>query len=1611
MSYFLTPWNNNFDDIYASGNIITEQYFVGNGAFLTGATFTPPAVSSSDIRGNIIGSYANVSNIIANVGGNIANVRFTMDGNITTGAYIQAGFFVGDGSGLTGITSTPAAISTTDVRGNIIGSYANVSNIIANVGGNIGNVRFTMDGNITTGAYIQAGFFVGDGSGLTGITSTPAAISTTDVRGNIIGSYANVSNIISNVGGNIGNVVFLGGNVAVSGQINVLGNVVSSFMIGDNRGNIIGSYANVSNIISNVGGNIGNVVFLGGNVAASGQINVLGNVVSSFMIGDNRGNIIGSYANVSNIISNVGGNIGNVVFLGGNVAVSGQINVLGNVVSSFMIGDNRGNIIGSYANVSNIIANVGGNIANVRFTMDGNITTGAYIQAGFFVGDGSGLTGITSTPAAIASIDVRGNIIGSYANVSNIIANVGGNIANVRFTMDGNITTGAYINAGFFVGDGSGLTGITSTPAAIASIDVRGNIIGSYANVSNIIANVGGNIANVRFTMDGNITTGAYIQAGFFVGDGSGLTGITSTPAAISTTDVRGNIIGSYANVSNIIANVGGNIGNVVFLGGNVAVSGQINVLGNVVSSFMIGDNRGNIIGSYANVSNIISNVGGNIGNVVFLGGNVAVSGQINVLGNVVSSFMIGDNRGNIIGSYANVSNIIANVGGNISNVRFLGGNVAVSGQINVLGNVVSSFMIGDNRGNIIGSYANVSNIIANVGGNIGNVRFLGGNVAVSGQINVLGNVVSSFMIGDNRGNIIGSYANVSNIIANVGGNIGNVRFTMDGNITTGAYINAGFFVGDGSQLTGVISTLPAIASTDVRGNIIGSYANVSNIIANVGGNIANVRFTMDGNITTGAYIQAGFFVGDGSGLTGVTSTLPAISTTDVRGNIIGSYANVSNIISNVGGNIGNVVFLGGNVAVSGQINVLGNVVSSFMIGDNRGNIIGSYANVSNIISNVGGNIANVVFLGGNVAVSGQINVLGNVVSSFMIGDNRGNIIGSYANVSNIISNVGGNIGNVMFLGGNVAVSGQINVLGNVVSSFMIGDNRGNIIGSYANVSNVFANVSINVFDNVGTLPTTANLFNSVSTSAVVPNGWKHMSCVTRGNTVFQLTGDGSVASNVSSNVNLMNLYSTNVGYQSVMLQILTNRAQNPNYSFIECDNSDGATIVAPFSVNGQGNIDSTSSISVLDGTTGAIRWRAANTGTMRANVSLNTFNLMNLHATGASFSSDIVSLQTTRTASSLFNFINCSTNDGATPVLTVDGVGNVTANGALTVDTAGSYGAAPLANNINSVSTSGTTSGHGHISCVTRGNAVFRVDVGGTITANVPQVREAANLYVTAAAYTSTVLSLQALRGSSTAFNFIRCAANDGDDPQFTVNGAGSVKSINTNTGSPDVMNVTSLNTNFRGVLFKGYIAAGGYTGQQFISCVNGTSGNVFRVRGDGQIYASSNVISTNADYAEFFEWEDGNPMSEDRRCKTVTLVDDGKIRIARPEDDPLEIFGIVSAHPTIIGDAAWNEWSGKYIRNKFGDKTILNPEYDPTAGYIPREDRKEWDPIGLVGKLRVLPDQKVNPSWRFLRTITSDDGITHEYLLTSGVNSNVMAELTSLKSELATIKAHLGI
>lgn len=55
----------------------------------------------------------------------------------------------------------------------------------------------------------------------------------------------------------------------------------------------------------------------------------------------------------------------------------------------------------------------------------------------------------------------------------------------------------------------------------------------------------------------------------------------------------------------------------------------------------------------------------------------------------------------------------------------------------------------------------------------------------------------------------------------------------------------------------------------------------------------------------------------------------------------------------------------------------------------------------------------------------------------------------------------------------------------------------------------------------------------------------------------------------------------------------------------------------------------------------------------------------------------------------------------------------------------------------------------------------------------------------------------------------------------------------------------------------------------------------NAFRVSADGYVRGTRSYSSTGADYAEFFEWQDGNENNEDRRGMFVT-VEGEKIRIA---------------------------------------------------------------------------------------------------------------------------------
>lgn len=169
-----------------------------------------------------------------------------------------------------------------------------------------------------------------------------------------------------------------------------------------------------------------------------------------------------------------------------------------------------------------------------------------------------------------------------------------------------------------------------------------------------------------------------------------------------------------------------------------------------------------------------------------------------------------------------------------------------------------------------------------------------------------------------------------------------------------------------------------------------------------------------------------------------------------------------------------------------------------------------------------------------------------------------------------------------------------------------------------------------------------------------------------------------------------------------------------------------------------------------------------------------------------------------------------------------------------------------------------------------------------------------------------------------------------------------------------------------------------------------NGTSNtsrsNAYTLDWQGNgTFAGTVSSSTGADYAEYFEWKDGNPNNEDRVGYIVTL-DGDKIVKANTGDD---VLGICSGTAMVLGDSAeWN-WSKRYLTDDFGriiyedydveheeikaentGKVIKeawtehihapkqNPEYDTTKAYIKRADRPEWQIVGMMGKIYVRDD-----------------------------------------------------
>lgn len=156
----------------------------------------------------------------------------------------------------------------------------------------------------------------------------------------------------------------------------------------------------------------------------------------------------------------------------------------------------------------------------------------------------------------------------------------------------------------------------------------------------------------------------------------------------------------------------------------------------------------------------------------------------------------------------------------------------------------------------------------------------------------------------------------------------------------------------------------------------------------------------------------------------------------------------------------------------------------------------------------------------------------------------------------------------------------------------------------------------------------------------------------------------------------------------------------------------------------------------------------------------------------------------------------------------------------------------------------------------------------------------------------------------------------------------------------------------------------------------------NAMKLTRAGDLYIAGSVTPNGADYAESVEWADGNPNDEDRIGKFAVL-ENNKMRLATSQDSK-ELMGVISARPTILGDAFDSYWHGKYVTDAYGriqyetkeypevkdeegniiqpaftqEVPVISQEFDATREYVSRRERKEYDCFAMLGKLIVEDD-----------------------------------------------------
>ena len=610
---------------------------------------------------------------------------------------------------------------------------------------------------------------------------------------------------------------------------------------------------------------------IGGKVIAT-DISASGYISASKFIGDLEGNadtaISSSYALTASFAENSTSNTLAEVLTAGNTTLGGQSIIISGsgVISRTFDGDGiTSGIAGGEYKIqagsvdARLVLTGNGDTATNVIKLD---NTGVKISGSVGIKDditlGGDLTGlasnvnvntITASFASFqsASIGYLQSITGSAKIIGDAFIILNNNTPTERYAGLVVQDSGSTNNTASFEFDGQTNDwfyeytddGGATTEHGVALFGAEYSTKGSPSYPANNVlqkGNGGHHLLDSSITDDGtnvsvnaNISASGLISASTYYGDGSNLTGISTTPFPFTgSADISGSI--------DLVGDMIIGTGNTTTLNGKNLIGGNGNTISstNTNSNVVLGGNSNEITNGGLNIM-----LGGSDKQITSTGVRNAI---INGWGGATDGISAGSNQ-TIIGGV--VSNISAT---GESNTIVGGRSATISGGANksvVVGGELNQ-VSGGERGVVIGGYGNNEQggngaIFGGANNSTNTGQFI---VVVGGSNNsITGTAENAVIVGGTGGSIVSHNRSVvlggTSLATSKADEVVVPHLTISGStiatdISASGYISASSFIGDGSQLTGISTTpFPYTGSAEITGSlgITGSFSIENNTI------------------------------------------------------------------------------------------------------------------------------------------------------------------------------------------------------------------------------------------------------------------------------------------------------------------------------------------------------------------------------------------------------------------------------------------------------------------------------------------------------------------------------------------------------------------------------------------------------------------------------------------------------------------------------------------------------------------------------------------------------------------------------------------------------------